>query len=247
MQQKSELFSEFSERTEELAKRLDVNVSDLPEIIGVSASMFHAYRSGKSPISLKAWRKLEAAEKAQSESGDTYLVKSAKNTPFPEAAGGEIAESYAKAKLSDVSEFTHSSSEKPLRRRRGERMIPVIGWAHAGDAESYEELPKSWQNEISSECPDPKAFAVSLEGDSMEPRFYDGDILIVQPTTEVHSGCFVVARFASDGVIFRRLEMRGSKIILVPLNSQYESSTHTADEFSWIYPVWARITKMWKK
>jgi SOS-response transcriptional repressor LexA len=126
-------------------------------------------------------------------------------------------------------------------------MIPLIGWAHAGEAEGYEEIPTSWQNNVPTDCPDLQAFAVSLEGDSMEPRFYDGDILIVQPTTEVHSGCFAVARFIDDGVIFRRLEMRRGQIILVPLNPQYQASEHGRDEFAWIYPVWARITKMWQK
>jgi hypothetical protein len=39
-------------------------LADLPLKIGVSPSMMHAYRSGKYPISPKAWRKLEAAERA---------------------------------------------------------------------------------------------------------------------------------------------------------------------------------------
>lgn len=64
MQEKSEKKSEFSERTEFLAKKLRINLSDLPPKIGVSNSQYHAYRSGKQPISEKAWRKLEAAERA---------------------------------------------------------------------------------------------------------------------------------------------------------------------------------------
>lgn len=75
MQQKSEKFSEFSERTEALARLIGINLSDLPEKIGISASMFHAYRSGKYPISPKAWSKLEAAERdAESESGGGNIV-----------------------------------------------------------------------------------------------------------------------------------------------------------------------------
>jgi hypothetical protein len=62
MQHKSENYLEFSERTESLAKKLGLNLSDLPEKIGVSPSMFYAYRSGKYAISGKAWRKLGFAE-----------------------------------------------------------------------------------------------------------------------------------------------------------------------------------------
>lgn len=160
---------------------------------------------------------------------------------------GENAESSTSPKKSGVSKTTHRAWEELPSRASAERMVPVIGWAHAGDAGGYEEIPPSWQNRVPTDCSDPKAFGVSLEGDSMEPKFSDGDILIVQPTTEAHSGCFVVARFIDDSVIFRRLEMRRGKIILVPLNPQYMASEHTPEEFSWIYPVWARITKMWKR
>lgn len=127
------------------------------------------------------------------------------------------------------------------------RMIPVIGWAHAGSAESYEEIPETWQCKVPTECRDAKAFAVSLEGDSMEPRFGDGDLIIVQPSETAYSGCYVVAKFASDGVIFRRVEMSGTTISLVPLNERYPVTSHSPDEFSWIYPVWGRWTQIWKR
>jgi hypothetical protein len=62
VQPKSKSFQSFCERTDLLATFLRLNVSDLPAKIEVSTSMFHSYRSGKQPISDKAWRKLEAAE-----------------------------------------------------------------------------------------------------------------------------------------------------------------------------------------
>jgi SOS-response transcriptional repressor LexA len=127
------------------------------------------------------------------------------------------------------------------------RMIPVIGWAHAGSAESYEEIPPTWQCKLATECRDAKAFAVTLEGDSMEPRFGEGDFIIVQPSETPYSGCFVVAKFANDGVIFRRLEMSGPVISMVPLNERYQVTTHRQEDFAWIYPVWGRWTQIWKK
>jgi hypothetical protein len=62
MQQKSENFLEFSERTEALAQKLGVNLNDLPPIIGISPAMLYANRTGKNRISEKTWRKLESAE-----------------------------------------------------------------------------------------------------------------------------------------------------------------------------------------
>jgi SOS-response transcriptional repressor LexA len=127
------------------------------------------------------------------------------------------------------------------------KTIPVISWVHAGEAGNYEELPDSWQNIIPTECQDKKAFGVYLEGDSMEPKFSEGDVLIVQPSEEAHSGCLVVARFLTDGVIFRRCEMIGGVIRLIPLNERYPVTEHQPAEFSWIYPVWGRWTQIWRR
>lgn len=127
------------------------------------------------------------------------------------------------------------------------RMIRVIGWAHAGEAEGYEQIPDSWAQSVPTECQDPDAFAVQLEGDSMEPKFSDGDVLVVQPNAQPYSGCFVVARFVDDGVIFRRMEMAGLQIVLKPLNDRWPVTSHELKEFSWIYPVWGRWTQIWKR
>ena len=81
----------------------------------------------------------------------------------------------------------------------------------------------------------------------MEPRFGEGDLIIVQPSETAYSGCFVVAKFVNDGVIFRRIEMSGPVISLVPLNERYSVTTHEAEEFTWIYPVWGRWTQIWRR
>lgn len=126
------------------------------------------------------------------------------------------------------------------------RMIPVVSWAHAGEAESYEELPKDWQDKIPTNCTDESAFSVELHGDSMEPRFSEGDRLILMPNQKAHNGCLAVCRFKNDGVIFRRIQVIYDRIRLLPINPMYESTEHSENEFLWIYPVWARRTQIWK-
>lgn len=64
MQAENQNFSEFFNRTENLAEKLGVRAIDLPAIMDVSKAMLFAYRKGKYPISWRAWRKLEAAERA---------------------------------------------------------------------------------------------------------------------------------------------------------------------------------------
>jgi SOS-response transcriptional repressor LexA len=123
------------------------------------------------------------------------------------------------------------------------RMVPVVSWAHAGSADSFEELPASWQDKVPTECRDEKAFAVRLIGDSMGPLYVEGDMLILQPSQEIYSGCLAVVRLANDGILFRRVERRADRLVLVPLNPQYKIEEFTAEEISWAYPLWG----MWRQ
>ena len=133
---------------------------------------------------------------------------------------------------------------------RGIRRIPVLGWAHAGQAASYEELPQDWVDWIPTDCRDEKAFAVRLEGDSMEGTgrhsFHEGDLLVLMPSERIHNGCLAVVRMACDGVLFRRIETRGDMMRLVPFNPRYEAENIPADKISWAYPVWGRWSQLWK-
>lgn len=211
---------------------MGIILRDLPEKIGISERSMFGYRKGEYPVTAKALQKLEAAERLAGITPPTFSQPAA----FPDFAGYD-----GKVKEEPLVYGNKGMDCKPC------RAIPAVGWAHAGEAASYEEMPFSWRNKIPTDCPDAKAFAVYLEGESMEPKFSDGDILIVQPTVEPHSGCYVVARFADDGVIFRRFEAIGKTIRLVPLNERYPATEHQPHEFSWIYPVWGRVTQIWRK
>lgn len=62
MQPENHSSSDFSERTQVLADHLGVSLRELADAIGISQAMLFGYRSGKYHPTLKAWRKLEAAE-----------------------------------------------------------------------------------------------------------------------------------------------------------------------------------------
>ena len=77
------------------------------------------------------------------------------------------------------------------------RLVPVINKVSAGYPRDFNDLdyPVGIADDY-IRCPDvhdPNAFAVSVVGDSMEPKFHKGDIVIFSPSTEVHSGddCFI--------------------------------------------------------
>ncbi|MEI7911810.1 MAG: hypothetical protein WCK77_19435 [Verrucomicrobiota bacterium] len=108
MQEKSERFSEFSERAETLAAKTCKKLSDLPDNIGISPAMFYAYRSGKYPISRKAWRKLEVAERR----AGIYQ----ESASIPSVSEGEIRE-----RTSFLNDFSQESENKVL----SERLVAV--------------------------------------------------------------------------------------------------------------------------
>lgn len=64
MQEKKNDFRNFLERTDVLAKKLKVSLRELAPIMELSVASLFGYRSGAIALSVKAWRKLEAAEKA---------------------------------------------------------------------------------------------------------------------------------------------------------------------------------------
>lgn len=127
--------------------------------------------------------------------------------------------------------------------------IPVLSWAQAGVAVAYEELPKEWQRQISIpvNCPDKKAFGIELRGDSMEPRFYEGDTVVVMPNVRPRTGCLVVARLKNDGVMFKRFFMdeSGEKVELLSYNPLYPPMHYSIEDFSWIYPVFSVLKDLW--
>lgn len=122
--------------------------------------------------------------------------------------------------------------------------IPVISWAHAGAATSYEELPAHWQEKIPSLCRGRRAFGLIVEGDSMEPNCKPNDVVNIDPDAELRNGCLVVAKHKDDGVVLRRFSrLEGGRIKLIAYNTLYPSTEHEPREFHWIYPVHSTFRK----
>lgn len=126
-------------------------------------------------------------------------------------------------------------------------LVPVISWARAGSAKDYSELSGQLDEVLPSECPDENAFALILDGDSMEPEFRAGDRVVFSPNTEPRNGDYVVARFRENadpvyslGVVFKKYKRvckYGEKVLLQSLNPIYPDLIKPADEFLFIYPA----------
>lgn len=73
-------------------------------------------------------------------------------------------------------------------------------------------------------------FGLKIKGDSMEPRIYDGDVVIVRQQNDAESGDIVIAMVNGDDAVCKRLVKYATSIALVSLNSKYEPMMFTNDE-----------------
>ncbi len=69
-------------------------------------------------------------------------------------------------------------------------------------------------------CSGAESFALMVLGDSMEPEFVEGDIIIIEPEGLAQDGSYVMAWLA-DEWIFRQLAGREGGWKLCPLNPRY--------------------------
>lgn len=65
-------------------------------------------------------------------------------------------------------------------------------------------------------------FGLQIHGDSMEPRMYEGDVVIVRQQDDAESGDIVIAMVNGNDATCKRLTKYAGGIGLISLNSKYE-------------------------
>jgi len=130
------------------------------------------------------------------------------------------------------------------------RLVPVINKVSAGYPTDFNDLdyPVGIADDY-IRCPDlhdPYTFAVRVVGDSMEPKFHEGDIVIFSPATEVHNGddCFV--RFAMPHeTTFKRVFFESdNKIRLQPRNEKYSPTIVDGKRINGLYRAVVKYEKL---
>lgn len=132
----------------------------------------------------------------------------------------------------------------------GIRAIPVRSWAQAGTGADFEELPLDWQKQVATDCPDEQAFAVEIQGDSMESKFFPGDIAVLMPTHQPRNGSLVVARLEHEGVVFKIFTARDKSPMRICSFSSYNPVFQPIEVLEssvvWNYPVYQIIRQVWR-
>jgi SOS-response transcriptional repressor LexA len=105
------------------------------------------------------------------------------------------------------------------------RKLPVIGSIAAGawceGQGSFD--PRDAEEWIDAPGPvGPRAFILRVEGISMEPKFLEGDKIVVDPSLEALPGHFVAARRTSDqAATLKQLKQEGNEQYLYALNPDW--------------------------
>ena len=152
-----------------------------------------------------------------------------------------------------ASDLPHSSttSNAPNIIERRPRLLPIqvplINSVAAGYPREFTDLgyPARVADEyvLSPDVDDPDAFAARVVGDSMEPLYREGDIVVFSPNRVVNSGmdCFVRLERDSETTFKRVLlesegEKEGAMIRLVALNQMYGERIVAREDVAFMCP-----------
>jgi SOS-response transcriptional repressor LexA len=129
------------------------------------------------------------------------------------------------------------------------RLIPIINKVSAGYPEDFNDMdyPAGIADDY-LRCPDitdANAFAVRVVGDSMQPKFYEGDIVIFSPSQEIHNGddCFIRFREPHE-TSFKRVFFEKNKVRLQPRNEKYTPIIVEGNRVNGIYKAVVKYEKL---
>lgn len=135
------------------------------------------------------------------------------------------------AKFFNVSvDYLLGRDETPSSPTSNGTWIPVLGKVQAGvPVEAIQDIID--YEDISNISKDPSEyFALQVKGQSMEPKFSEGDVVIVKKQDTAEDGEIVIALVNGDEATIKKLKKRADGIVLLPLNQQFDMMYYTADD-----------------
>jgi repressor LexA len=131
-------------------------------------------------------------------------------------------------------------------------VVPVINRVAAGYPHHFTDMdyPPGVAEEY-IRCPDvhdPQAFAARVIGDSMEPDYDEGDIVVFSPNTVARSGddCFVRIE-GGEGTTFKRVYQDDKQTTrLQPLNRKYPAQIYPREQLTGVWPALFNIQRIRK-
>ncbi len=125
------------------------------------------------------------------------------------------------------------------------RAVPLLGLAQAGSGGFFDDAGfpagEGWEEVHFPAAGTDPVYALEVAGDSMQPLYRDGDVIIVSPTAPVRRGDRVVVRTRGGEVMAKVLERRTTRSVeLLSLNPAHENRTFKLTDLDWMARIiWA--------
>jgi phage repressor protein C with HTH and peptisase S24 domain len=174
----------------------------------------------------------------------TTFNKSKRITPDGRArwpSTESVAKSLAATDTS-VETFIALISEAP---RPITQAVPLIGFAEAGSRGYFDDggfpVGKGWDEIAFPSVNDEHAYALEISGNSMEPAFRKGDVIVVSPAAPTRRGDRVVVKTKDGEVMVKQLARKTAKMIeLHSLNPEHAARTLAMSDVLWVARImWA--------
>lgn len=126
-----------------------------------------------------------------------------------------------------IADYFNVNMEVLLTGKLSPTKIPVLGRVVAGipieaveEVIDYEEIPQSMAK-------NGEYFALQIKGDSMEPKFSAGDVVIVRKQEDVDNGDIAIVLVNGNEATVKKIRKFDGGINLIPTNSNYDVITYT--------------------
>ncbi|MBO6635134.1 helix-turn-helix transcriptional regulator [Parvibaculum sp.] len=123
--------------------------------------------------------------------------------------------------------------------------VPLIGLAQAGSGGYFDDagfpVGGGWEETAFPDIKDEHAYALEVTGDSMEPFYREGDIIVVSPAAEVRRGDRVVVKTIAGEVMAKVLARQTqTRVELHSFNPAHEDRVLKPQDILWMARiVWA--------
>jgi phage repressor protein C with HTH and peptisase S24 domain len=125
------------------------------------------------------------------------------------------------------------------------RGVPLLGFAQAGAGGYFDDggfpAGTGWDEIAFPAVNDEHAYALEVSGQSMEPAYRDGDVILVSPAAAIRRGDRVVVKTRGGEVMAKEIKRTTAKSIeLKSLNAQHPDRTVATADVLWIARIlWA--------
>ena len=249
----------------EKREQLNLTLDEVSAAVGFSKPYLSTIETGKvkNPPSDELLTKLEKIlqfekgllmhiahmEKMPTDIRQQYESAEAENQRWRNFVKNLVDKKTNTAKLNSLLAKNKLDTERDSSRPSG-CLVPIINKVSAGYPTDFDDL--DYPTGIADDyvrCPDlhdANSFAVRVVGDSMEPKYRQGDIVIFSPAAEVHSGddCFIRFIMPHETAFKRVFFENDNKLRLQPRNEKYPPAIIDGKRVNGLYKAVAKYEKL---